>query len=293
MSGIKYKRILSPSKSPQRYFGVDFFACLFHGSYPGRQYLASIVDVDQTYRNEPMLPKTDIIFLFKQELSLKVEGSIIGFYQNPDVYDKLQENEGFMRTILEIILEKNMGLYLETSSDKVLHDLDILKKINEKAPVIITVPIAFANDLVQEKMDFFEPDFTHKLRLIHKLSHETIPVGVIMKPIIPFVNDSEENVREILLKTKEAGALFVYPTFGIMLFEEQRSSFLDLIDKEYPGLKNIFMDTYGNKKSLASMNSGKLKKAFVFEAKKLKIPFGMRDIVKSIKPQSETQLKLF
>ncbi len=293
MSGFKYKRILSPSKSPQRYFGVDFFACLFHGSHPGRQFLASIADIDQTYRNEPLIPKTDVIFLFKQELSLKAEGSIIGFYQNPDVYDKSIDKDDFMREILQIILEKNMGLYLETSSDRILRDIDILKKIHEKASVIITVPIAFSNDIVQEKMDFYEPDFTHKLRLIHKLSHETIPVGVIMKPIIPFVNDNEENVREILLKTKDAGALFVYPTFGIMIFEDQRERFLGLIDKEYPGLKNIFMDTYGNKKSLASMDSNKLKKAFVFEAKKQKVPFGMKDIVKSIKPQSETQLKLF
>ncbi len=293
MSGFKYKRILSPSKSPQRYFGVDFFACLFHGSHPGRQYLASIADVDQTYRNESIAPKTDILFLFTQELSLKAEGSIIGFYQNPDVYDKSQKTQGFMRQILKIILDKNMGLYLETSSDLVLNDIDIIKKIYEKAPVAITVPIGFSNDLVQEKMDFLEPDFTHKLRLIHKLSHETIPVGVIMKPIIPFINDNEENVREILQKTKEAGSSFVYPTFGIMLFEEQRSRFHDLIDNEYPGLKNIYMDTYGNRKSLASMNSGKLKKAFVFEAKKLKIPFGMKDIVKSIKPLNETQLKLF
>lgn len=293
MSGFKYKRILSPSKSPQRYFGVDFFACLFHGSHPGRQYLASLADVDQTFRNEAIEPKTDILFLFKQELSLKAEGSIIGFYQNPDAYDKSLKPIGFMRQILEIILEKNMGLYLETSSDLVLNDLDLLKKIYEKAPVAITIPIAFANDLVQEKMDFFEPDFTHKLRLMHKLRHENIPVGAIMKPIIPFINDNEENVRDILLKTKEAGASFVYPTFGIVLFEEQRAKFHELIDNEYPGLKNIFMDTYGNKKSLASMNSGKLKKAFVFEAKKLRIPFGMKDIVKSINPLVETQLKLF
>jgi len=294
MSEIKYKWILTPCKNPLKYFGIDFFASLFHGSHPGREYYASLADIDQTYHHdEAVTVKTDVAFLFRQELQYKAEGSLIGFYQNPDPYSKQLMPTDFMREILVAIIDKHMGVFIETSSDQILNDIDLLKKIGETAPVAVMVPIGFSIDLIQKKIERFEPDMAHKLKLIHKLAQEQIPVGVIMKPVIPFINDTESNVVDILNKVKEAGARFVYPTFGIVLMDKQRNKFYQLIDNEFPGLKNIYMDTFGNRKSLASPNSGKLKKAFVIEAKKLKLIFGMKDIVKSIKPAGETQLKLF
>ncbi|MBN2504720.1 MAG: hypothetical protein JXB20_05185 [Bacilli bacterium] len=293
MSGIKYKRILIPNKNPQRHFGVDFFADVFTGSFPGRKYYAAPIDIDQTFSDDLPKPKTDIMFLFKQEIAQKPEGSIIGFCRNPDPYDQRIERKELMREFLKLVLEHNMGVYVETTSDLIYDDLDLLKTIQAKQVAVIAVPIGFSNDAVGNKIESYEPSFNTKIRFIHKLANEGLTVGVIIKPVIPFINDTEANLKEILRRSHEAGARFVFPTFGIHVHDEQRVHFHNLVDNEFPGLKNIYMDTYGMKQILVSGNSVKLKKAFVFEAKRLKIAFGMKDTIKSIKPNTETQMKLF
>jgi DNA repair photolyase len=148
------------------------------------------------------------------------------------------------------------------------------------------------NDSIQSIILPDEPGLAKKMRLIQKVNQEKIPVGVILKPIIPFVNDIENNILEIIEKSKSAGAAFIYPSFGITLSPTQRQAFMELITRELPGLRNILMDQFGLKKSWASTEQKQLKKAFVINMKKNKLPFGMKDIIGSTK-ETNVQLKLF
>ncbi len=282
-----------PNKNPQRYFGVDFFAGLFSGSHPTRMYYSTSADIDQTYRADPPVIKTGYPEAFAKELAIAKPGSVIGFYQNPDPYDpRLSESEP-MRAALAILVEKRLGVFIETASDLILRDLPSLKELQKQASVMIAVPIGFTNDIIQSRLEPLEANLANKLKTVQKLAAEGLPVGVILKPLIPFVNDTEANIGEIIAKAKQAGARFIYPSFGIVLADDQRQAFMNLIARELPGLRNIFMDTFGLKKSWASPNQKQLKKAFVFNVKKQKLPFGMSDIIAITKPAQEVQIKLF
>ncbi|HOP56608.1 MAG TPA: hypothetical protein PLH02_00270 [Bacillota bacterium] len=293
MSASSFQNTVFPCKNPQRYFGVDFFASIFQGSNPTRKFYASPADIDQTYRPELEDIKHMGTESFIYEMRRIPEGSVIGFDQNPDPYVASINKVGTMKKVLEAIKESNMGLYLETSSENVLEDIPIIVKISENAPVLIAIPVGFVNDEMGRMFEPSEPSFAAKLRLIRRFASENLRVGVILKPVIPFVNDSEENILQILNKAKEAGASFMYPSFGIIISDEQRPSFYSLIDKHYPGLKNIYMDNFGIRKSISSANAEKLKKAFVFSAKKMHVDFGMKEIIRSVKPTSDMQMKLF
>jgi DNA repair photolyase len=272
---------------------VDYLAMLFEGADPTRECFYSAMDLDPRFRPGSVAPKTTVLARFREELSRRKAGSIIAITRNPDPYHPQAISNGFVRDVLFAIRDYGFGLVLETASDLVLQDIDILKEIDQTQRLMILVPIGFSQDIQARKIASEEPTFSQRIKLVHRLRQEGLSAGVVMKPIIPFVNDTEENMMSIVQKAKEAGALFVYPSFGILLQEEQRYVFYRLIDQEFPGLRNIYLDHYGLRKSWISPNVKALKKSVVFACKKAKISFGMTDIVKMIRPTQDIQLKLF
>ncbi|MDD4184232.1 MAG: hypothetical protein PHI01_02295 [Candidatus Izemoplasmatales bacterium] len=280
------------NKNPERYFGVDYILKPFFGSHPSRRYFSTTADLDPSFSREPIRPKVELIKTIEQFLEGLLPGKIIGLVQNPDPYDPKNADNEYLRSLLNIVKERKLGLYLETASDLIFQDLPLIKEITANAPVLITVPIGFLNDSIQSIILPDDPGLAKKMRLIQKINQEKIPVGVILKPIIPFVNDTENNILEIIEKSKSAGAAFIYPSFGITLSPTQRQAFMELITRELPGLRNILMDQFGLKKSWASPEQKQLKKAFVINMKKNKLPFGMKDIIGSTK-ETNVQLKLF
>lgn len=293
MSGFSLGSPLIPCKNPHRFFGVDFLAKLFDGSEPTRQWFSSPQDLDPNYRLEAIAPRIDSCPQFATELQRHKPGSIIAITQNPDPYHPKANQDGFMRQVLSLIREHGDGLVLESGTDAFLADLDILRDIQKQARLMILVPMGFVQDIAAQKLGCCDATFTQKLKLIHRCSLEAIPVGVSIKPIIPYINDSEDNLSTIVQKAKEAGALFAYPSFGIYMDEDQRVAFHRWIEQEFPGLKNIYWDHFGLRKSWVSPNVKALKKAFVFTSKKVKIAFAMADIVKMVRPNPSVQLRLF
>jgi len=293
MSGKAPGSPLIPCKNPHRFFGVDFLAKLFNGSEPSRQWFSSPQDLDPIFRPEAITPRFDMLPAFEKELLRHKPGSIIAITQNPDPYHPLANPGGFMRQVLTMIRDHGHGLVCESGSDGLLSDLDILKDIQQKSRLMVLVPLGFSQDMPAQKLNCCDMTFSQKLRLIHRCSLEEIPVGVLIKPIIPFINDTEDNLSILIQKAKEVGALFAYPSFGLYLGEEQRLSFYQWIDQEFPGLKNIYWDHFGLRKSWVSPKVKALKKSFVFTCKKAKIAFAMSDIVKLVRPNQPVQLKLF
>ncbi|MBU1144281.1 MAG: hypothetical protein KJ971_00290 [Firmicutes bacterium] len=287
------KQILVPNKNPHRFFGIDFFASLYQGSNPIFQYFGTPMDSFQVFDSSTITPKQNGIEVFTLEIRSKIPGMVIGFYQNPDPYHALEEEFHLMSKALEILSKQEIGVYIETTNDLILRDLPILQKINEKAPVVVVIPFGQINDLILHKIEPNSPTFSQRLKLLHKLSSSGITTGILLKPIIPFINDSDENITTIIEKGRDAGASFIYPSFGISLEKNQRKDFYNLIDHEFPGLKNVCMDVFGSKKIWISTNASQLKKTFVFECKKKRMFYGMKDIVELIKPSSTVQIKLF
>jgi DNA repair photolyase len=287
------KQIVYPSKDASRTFGIDFHANLYRGCSNGCIYCEFRNDCanDEVFEHITFKPNT--IAILAQELASKPKHQIISLGSLSDPYNELEATVKLTRQVLELADNSGFGVAITTKNDLVLRDLDLLKKIKIHSPVIVMITITTFNDQVAAKLEPKAPKSSDRFKLVAKLASEGIPCGIKMMPIIPFINDSETNVLQIIRSAKTSGAKFVYPSFGMTLRDRQRNHFYEMIEKEFPGLKNVYMDTFGSKSSCVSPNAPKLKKTFVIECKKQKLLYGMKEIVQLIRPEKNIQMKLF
>jgi DNA repair photolyase len=290
---IVAKQVLFPNKTPRGWFGIDYQLNLYRGCTHGCIYCDSR---SECYQNEPfdvVRYKGNAIELLSSELANKPKHRIIGFGSMSDPYNPLEHDLELTRKALEMIHFHNHGVVMLTKSADVVRDIALFKQIQTHSPMVVMMTVTTANETLQKKLEPAVSTTAERFRAIAKLTNEGIPCGVMMMPIVPFVNDTVDNVEAIVRKAKEARASFVYPSFGMTLRDKQRDYFYEQIEKTFPGLKNVYMDNFGERYSCQSPHAPELKKAFVFECRRQKLMYGMNDIVQFIRPIQEMQLKLF
>lgn len=281
-------KVLTPNKNKSKFFGVDYFLNLYDGSLETFRYFASSIDELMIFRDEMVSFNQVKYQMFQHGIYNLEPGKIIGIFQNPDIYDSL-ESIGF---ILEDLKKYNLGLFLETNSEKLLNDLDFLKNFAETNSLLIGIPIYAYSPI---ELSFFNQKATMdaQIKTIHKLKEAGLNVGIIFKPLIPRVNDDSDNLKKIIDKAENLSIDFIYPSFTLYFDSYKIKNFYDIIEKERPNLKNYYFDNFGWKYSWESQNLGELKKILVFDSKKSKIKYAMKDIIDLYRDDSYTQLKLF
>jgi len=176
-----------------------------------------------------------------------------------DPYLHLEERERLTRQCLEIIERHGFGLTILTKSDRILRDLDLLKSINQKAKCVAqTTLTTFDEDLC----GLIEPNVCgtkRRFEILKAMRDEGIPTVAWLTPILPFINDTEENLRGLLGYCVEAGVRGVLCFgIGVTLREGDREYFHDRLDEHFPGMKERYIRTYGNSYECNSPNSPKL-----------------------------------
>ncbi len=121
-----------------------------------------------------------------------------------------------------------------------------------------------------------------------KLSNEGLFVGTLLTPIIPFITDSEENIKQVIRLSAENGAKFIYTIGGVTLRENQRDYFFQKLDKSFPGLKEKYIKTYGNNYFCNPLNK-KLSQIFKEECTKYDLLYKMEDIIKAYKKKEQNE----
>ena len=196
---------------------------------------------------------------------------------------------------MKLISKYRFGVSIDTKSDLILRDIDLLKDINSKNNVIIKFTITTPNDGLSR---IIEPNVcvsSKRLEAIKTLSDNGIFAGVMMNPVLPFITDKEEDIKELVKLANEYGAKFIHTYMGITLRENQRDYYFDKLDKNFKGLKDRYIKTYGDKYNCIVPNYKYLYKAFVNECKKYGVLYEMKDIIKAYKKENENsaQISLF
>lgn len=281
-------KVLTLNKNRIKFFGVDYFANFYDGSHPTFKYFASSIDELMIYRDEMIGFNQYKYDLFKMEIRNIEEKSIVGFFQNPDIYQDLDSID----FILEDLKSCGLGLFLETNSEKILNDLEKLKEFQKTNPLLIAIPI---NSFQNIEVSFFEKQASLEVmsKVIHKLTDSNLNVGLIFKPLIPRLNDEVSELEKIIDKADSLNVNFIYPSFTLYFDSYKLKNFYDIIEKERPELRNFYFDKYGQKLSWESQNLNELKKVLVFNSKKSKIKYAMKDIINIYRDDTYTQLKLF
>ena len=279
--------ILTPNKYKKRYFGVDYFMNITTGSNPAFKYLSTPLDPNPVYNDGIVKIHPEMYQFLEAEISSKEKGSIIGIFANPDIY---LASDSLLR-IIEILEKYEMGMFIETSSQKIFNDIEKLVDYSKKLPLLVGV--VTSNIDIHSKLLVKQDSLENTSKILGKLRQNNINCGMIIKPIIPDVNDSVDDFDKIMDVCVELEATFIYPTFTINFDSRKIREFYNVIDLEYPNLMNYYHDEFGYKTSWETKNAETLKKNFVIKCRKYKILYAMRDIINLYKPDLNIQLKLF
>ena len=202
--------------------------------------------------------KQNALELLKREL-IKRPKAMIGTGAMSDPYIPLEKRLKHVRKSLELIYRYGFGFTCITKSDLILRDLDLLKKINEKTKVVIQMTITTADD---DLCRILEPNVcptSRRVDVLKTLNDNGIPTVVWLCPILPYINDTEENINAILdycIDSDVYGILCF--GMGLTLREGSRNHFYKKLDENFPGLKGKYVKEFGNDYVLPSQNSEKL-----------------------------------
>ncbi|MBN2541134.1 MAG: hypothetical protein JXB08_06390 [Bacilli bacterium] len=279
--------ILTLNKYQKRHFGVDYFMNLLTGSNPLFRYYSTPSDQNPVYTPGPVSFLPEMLGFLEKELNQKEKGSVIGVHRNPDIYQGMDS----VKPILNLLKKYEMGFFLETTSLKILDDIDALVAFSKELPLLIAIPTATLN----HSSVLFGPSLQYEnaYKILTKLKLNGLHCGLVIKPIIPMINDNLDEFLEIIKRTITIGVDYIYPTFSIKFDSRKLTAFYDIIDQEAPELLVKYHDQYGMKHAWESPNMSILKKSYVIECRKNKVLYAMKDIIDLYKPDLDIQLKLF
>ena len=238
------------------YYGMNIYRGCTHGCI----YCDSRSRCYQfTHAFEDIEVKRNAPELLEQALRSKRQKAMIGTGAMSDPYMHCEEQLGLTRKCLEIICRHGFGAAVQTKSDRILRDIDLLEEINRKAKCVVQVTLTtWDRDLCR----IIEPnvcDTQRRVEVLEAMRDRGIPTVVWMTPILPFINDTEENVSAILEACAKAGVKGILCFgMGLTLREGDREYYYAALERHFPGLKEKYIRTYGNAYEIPSPNSEKL-----------------------------------
>lgn len=293
MKSIPAKTILQNMKYGNQWFGIDYNMNLYKGCCHGCIYCDSRSDCYRIDNFDMVRVKDRAIEILDRELMYKSRKGVVGIGAMSDTYNPFEKELEVTRKALELILRNGFGVSLETKSDLVVRDIDLFKKITERASCIVKMTITTADDEICKKIEPNVSLSSQRFAAIKKLSDAGIYTGILMNPLLPYICDSEENVKEIVRLSAEAGAKFIHTYFGVTLRQNQRDYYFKQLDLQFPGLKQYYIQQYGSAYNCTSPNVKYLRKVFVEECKKYGLKYRMQDIIAGYKKPKDEQMSLF
>lgn len=250
MHEVNVKGILSAKNGMNIYRG-----CLHGCIYCDSRSLC----YQMNHKFEDIEVKANAVGLLENTLRRKRNKCMIGTGAMSDPYMPIEEKLGNMRKCLEVIERYGFGVTMITKSTKVLRDLDLLKKINEKSKCVVQMTLTtYDEDLCRIVEPNVETTY-ERFRALEILRDNGIPTVVWLCPILSFINDTEENIRGILdycVRAKVKGIINF--DMGVTLRDGNREYFYKKLDEHFPGLKEKYIRMYGNSYQLSSPNSRQL-----------------------------------
>ncbi len=184
--------------------------------------------------------------LLEKALRSKRKKCMIGTGAMCDPYMHCEEQLLLTRRCLEIIDRYGFGVSIQTKSDRILRDLPLLKSINEKAKCVVQMTLTTYDE---ELCRILEPNVCttgERVKALQIFHENGIPAVVWLTPILPFINDTKENVEGILNYCIQTGVCgIICFGMGMTLREGDREYFYAALDRHFPGMRERYHKKYG------------------------------------------------
>ena len=238
------------------YYGMNIYRGCSHGCI----YCDSRSKCYQfTHPFEDIEVKRNAPELLEKALKSKRKRCTIGTGAMSDPYMHCEEELRLTRKCLEIIYKYGFGAAIQTKSDRILQDIDLLDEINRSAKCVVQITLTTYDD---DLCGILEPNVCNtkrRIEVLAKMQERGIPTIVWLTPILPFINDTEENIISIMNKCVRTGVKGIIDFgMGLTLREGDREYYYAALDKHFPGMKQRYIRTYGNSYELPSPNAKEL-----------------------------------
>ena len=201
--------------------------------------------------------------LLEKALRSKRRKCVISTGSMSDPYMHCEERLRLTRRCLEIILQYGFGAAIQTKSDRILQDLDLLEEINHSTKCVVEMTLTTFDD---DLCGILEPNVCstkRRIEVLEKMQEKGIPTIVWLSPVLPFINDTEENITSILKECVRVGVKgIICFGMGLTLREGDREYYYAALDRHFPGMKERYIKTYGNAYELPSPKEKELMKIF-------------------------------
>ena len=263
MHFTKVKGILSPKNGMNLYRGCTH-GCIYCDSRS--------TCYQMNHKFEDIEVKENAIELLEDALKRKRKKCMIGMGSMTDPYIPEELKLKHTRKALEVASKYGFGITLITKSNRVLRDLDLLKEINQKTKCVVQMTLTTYDEELCKKIEPNVSTTKERFEALLTLRDAGIPTVVWLTPLLPYINDIEENLLGILNYCKEAKVYgIICFGIGVTLRDGNREYFYAQLDKKFPNLKEQYIKEYGNSYIINSKNNTKLMKIFYEFCEKNKI----------------------
>lgn len=258
---ITAKTLLSSARRPDPWFGIKYTMNLYRGCQHQCIYCDSRSDCYQIENFADVLVKVNAIELLQKELPRKRVKGTIGTGSMSDPYLPLEAERRLTRRALEVIAQQRFPAHAITKSDLVRRDVDVWQAISQ-VYAAVSFTITTADDELGKKLEPGAPPVSRRWAALQDMAGAAIMTGVTLMPVLPFIEDSAENIRAIVHRAKECGASYIIAAFGVTLRDRQRAYYYAQLDRLFPGLRPQYEQRYGDRYSAPARDAPRLEQIF-------------------------------
>lgn len=269
---IHAKTILNPVKQPDTWFGLKYNMNLYRGCQHRCIYCDSrslCYGIDGF--DKEILVKVNAVDLLREALPRKRVVGTIGTGSMNDPYMPVEKQFNLTGRALEVIAENRFPVHVITKSDLVLRDIDTLAEIN-RVYAAVSFTVTAADDELCRLVEPGSPRSSQRFAAMRALADRGIHTGVTLMPILPFIEDNEDNLTAIVEKAAGSGASYIIPSLGMTLRDRQRAYYYDRLDEHFPGLREQYVKKFGGNYFAAANRSKRLYRHLEELAYRYRIP---------------------
>jgi DNA repair photolyase len=284
LKSIPAKRIIQPNHNFNLYKGCTH-GCIYCDSRSECYQIKDFTDIKY---------KENALQIMENELIRKRHKTILTTGSMSDPYLPIESKLQLTRGALKLILKYNFGVAVLTKSSAIERDIDLYQAINQNQKAIVCMTLTTVDDALAKKI---EPDVSlpsRRLETLKKMNESGIITGVWMTPLLPFICDTEENIKSIISACHEVGVQFIIE-FGIgtTMRKGSREYFYQKLDEQFPGLKQKYIKTYQDQYICNAPQHEYLRKKLIENCELYGILYKKEDIDLLMKLKSYQQLSMF
>lgn len=265
---IPARSIVIKNKSTA-WFGTRYTMNIYRGCSHGCIYCDSRSECYGVQDFDTVRVKSDALAVIRNDLRSKTQSGVVTTGSMSDPYNPFEKELQLTRHALELLDAYGFGAAVATKGTLITRDADILREIASHSPVLCKITVTTCDDVLAAKLEPRAPSSSARLAAVEKLAGQGIFTGILLMPVLPFLEDTPDGVRRLVRAAYNAGARFVYPAFGVTLRQNQRAYFLDRLDELFPGggLRARYVRQFGTQYECRSPRARELWQAFTGECR--------------------------